>query len=68
MRTFITLILAALVCIMPLAAQTQARALGADISWCTEMEADGMQFYNADGRPAEALYVISGQPVPSGSR
>lgn len=58
MRKFITLILAALVCIMPLAAQTQARALGADISWCTEMEADGMQFYNADGQPTDIFVLL----------
>lgn len=30
-------------------AQTTTFARGADISWCTEMEADGRKFYNADG-------------------
>lgn len=30
-------------------AQSTTFARGADISWCTEMEADGRKFYNADG-------------------
>ena len=30
-------------------AQSTTFARGADISWCTEMEADGQKFYNADG-------------------
>ena len=30
-------------------AQNTTFARGADISWCTEMEADGQKFYNADG-------------------
>lgn len=30
-------------------AQSTTFARGADISWCTEMEADGHKFYNADG-------------------
>lgn len=30
-------------------AQTTTFTRGADISWCTEMEADGHKFYNADG-------------------
>ena len=30
-------------------AQTSDMARGADISWCTEMEADGRKFYNEEG-------------------
>ena len=29
--------------------ETTTFARGADVSWCTEMEADGRKFYNADG-------------------
>ena len=33
-------------------------ALGADVSWCTEMEADGRRFYNADGTETELFALL----------
>ena len=33
-------------------------ARGADVSWCTEMEADGRRFYNADGTEKELMALM----------
>ena len=33
-------------------------ARGADISWCTEMEADGYKFYGADGRQTDIFALM----------
>ena len=33
-------------------------ARGADVSWVTEMEADGVKFYDADGRATECLTLL----------
>ncbi len=33
-------------------------AKGADVSWVTEMEASGMQFYNAAGEPTECMTLL----------
>ena len=38
--------------------QAPAFARGADVSWCTEMEADGKQFYNAEGQPTELMILM----------
>ena len=39
-------------------AQTTTFTRGADISWCTEMEADGQKFYNADGRETDIFALM----------
>ena len=31
---------------------------GADASWCTEMEASGRKFYNADGQETELFALL----------
>ena len=33
-------------------------ARGADVSWCTEMEADGKRFYNANGEETELMTLM----------
>ena len=33
-------------------------ARGADVSWCTEMEADGKKFYNANGQETELMALM----------
>ena len=35
-----------------------AFALGADVSWCTEMEASGKNFYNASGQKTELMALM----------
>ena len=39
-------------------AQPTEFAHGADISWCTEMEAGGMKFYNNDGQETEIFALM----------
>ena len=39
-------------------AQDESFARGADISWCTEMEADGMKFYNQNGEETEIFSLM----------
>ncbi len=39
-------------------AQSTRMARGADISWCTEMEADGRKFYNAEGTETELFALM----------
>ena len=39
-------------------AQTSDFARGADISWCTEMEADGRAFRNAEGTETELFALM----------
>ena len=41
-----------------LRAQAPAFARGADVSWCTEMEASGKQFYNTAGQPTELMALL----------
>ena len=41
-----------------LRAQSPAFARGADVSWCTEMEANGKRFYNADGQQTELMTLM----------
>lgn len=36
----------------------QPFALGADVSWCTEMEASGKKFYNANGQQTELMALM----------
>ena len=33
-------------------------ARGADVSWCTEMESTGKQFYDATGQPTELMALL----------
>ena len=39
-------------------AQSPAFARGTDVSWCTEMEASGKQFYNTDGQQTELMALM----------
>ena len=39
-------------------AQTTELARGADVSWCTEMEADGRKFYNSEGTETELMALM----------
>ena len=39
-------------------AQTTDMARGADVSWCTEMEAAGRKFYNAEGTERELMTLM----------
>ena len=39
-------------------AQTAEPARGADVSWCTEMEADGRRFYTAEGTETELMALM----------
>ena len=48
MRTLLV-ILSSAICVLNGLAQSSGFACGADISWCTEMEADGRVFRNAEG-------------------
>ena len=41
-----------------LVATAQEFARGADVSWCTEMEADGRKFYNAEGAEREMMALM----------
>mgnify|MGYP002623164773 CR=1 FL=1 len=54
-RTLLSLIVA-LTTIAPLAAQTFYS--GADVSWCSEMEADGKKFYNTNGSETELMQLL----------
>lgn len=44
---------------LPSLAQAPAFARGADVSWCTEMEAGGKQFYNANGQQTELMTLLN---------
>ena len=48
MRPFFSIVLF-LLAFISMRGETENFARGADVSWCTEMEADGRKFYNADG-------------------
>lgn len=39
-------------------AQNMTFASGADVSWCTEMEADGKKFYNESGQETEMMALL----------
>ena len=39
-------------------AQAPAFVRGADVSWCTEMEASGKRFYNAAGEQTEMMTLL----------
>lgn len=51
-------VLFAMVGVLSLSAQNDTFARGADISWCTEMEADGMKFYNTSGQETELFQLM----------
>lgn len=58
MRQKIAMLLAAFVLGMSAYAQAPSFARGADVSWCTEMEASGKQFYDASGNPTELMALL----------
>ena len=58
MKKTLTTLLAALLT-SAVAAQTATTfARGADVSWCTEMEADGKKFYDANGQETEMMALM----------
>ena len=57
MRNVLFTLLAAAM-LIPIHAQTADFARGADISWCTEMEADGKRFYNAAGEQKDVFVLM----------
>ena len=57
MKNFFTTMVLALVA-MTAKAQTTDMARGADVSWCTEMEAAGRKFYNAEGQERELMTLM----------
>ena len=46
------------ICVLKSNAQDNSFARGADISWCTEMEADGRVFRNAEGTETELFALM----------
>jgi arabinogalactan endo-1,4-beta-galactosidase len=54
MKKVITIMLLGLA-VLTAKAQKAELARGADVSWCTEMEADGRKFYNAEGTETEMM-------------
>lgn len=55
-----TLLICAIVatCVAKMAAQDKTFACGADVSWCTEMEADGKSFYDTNGTQTELMTLL----------
>lgn len=51
-------LLTALLLCAALAVNGQDFVRGADLSWATEMEADGQSFYNSDGRAVEPFELM----------
>lgn len=54
------LLLAAEAVMQQVVAQSADFARGADVSWCTEMEASGKKFYDAQGRETELMELMKG--------
>ena len=54
----ILLVLLLDICVLKSNAQDNSFARGADISWCTEMEADGRVFRNAEGTEMELFALM----------
>ena len=54
----ILLVLSLAICVLKSNAQDNSFARGADISWCTEMEADGRAFRNAEGTETELFALM----------
>ena len=54
------LLLAAEAAMQQVVAQSADFARGADVSWCTEMEASGKKFYDAQGRETELMELMKG--------
>lgn len=52
------LLLAGSVSVQTTKAQTTTFTRGADVSWCTEMEAGGKRFYNAQGTQTELMTLM----------
>ena len=47
-----------MLCIMAFNAKAQSFVRGADISWCTEMESNGVHFYNAKGEQRDIFALM----------
>ena len=58
LRARVLLALACLVIAPPLQAATFAK--GADVGWLTQMEASGVQFFNASGTQQDCLQILQG--------
>lgn len=54
----VVLCLLLLTAMVKTSAQNTEMARGADVSWCTEMEADGRKFYNAQGTGMELMTLM----------
>ena len=55
-----TVLLAAFITIGTLHVEAQTFSRGADVSWCTEMEAAGKKFYNDKGQQQELMLLLHG--------
>ena len=58
MKSVITSLLLMMVLTAPAQQYQEAFARGADISWCTEMESQGMKFYNNNGNETEIFKLM----------
>ena len=54
----ILLVLSLAICVLKSNAQDNSFARGADVSWCTEMEADGRVYRNAEGTETELFALM----------
>ena len=52
------LLLSCIACGLTANSQSSTFALGADVSWCTEMESTGKYFYNANGQKTEIMALM----------
>ena len=57
MRLFFSIVLF-LLAFISMQGETTTFVRGADVSWCTEMEADGRKFYNADGIETDIFVLM----------
>ncbi|MBO4906672.1 MAG: glycosyl hydrolase 53 family protein [Bacteroidaceae bacterium] len=59
MRKVVLIILLTLFSVHPQESEAQTFARGADVSWCSEMEATGKKFYNDKGQNKELMQLLS---------
>ena len=57
-KKHILVFLSLAICVLKSNAQDNAFARGADVSWCTEMEADGRVFRNVEGTETELFALM----------
>ena len=55
---YILVVLSLAICVLKSNAQDNSFARGADVSWCTEMEADGRVYRNAEGTETELFALM----------